>query len=249
MMYFLEIIVIVSYIFMHLIETAAFGARAAGRLLNSPALGTTIHHSLFTGSRFMLVLLLPSLGFLVESGINFERYFLIVISSLFLTFLGSYFIMTRINKVQCFFQKLFEFYKDSTIPLALFRAIFKTKKVDMSFVNLHNNITREVLVFKKVLVSFAAYSFLGTGFFMAFLLSLEFIEYRLTLSQFTAVFHGIGAIIVAFYLDPMLSRSIDSIDNDAQWLGNLYSIIFGRVCSYLVTSLLFFFGYLFFYNT
>jgi len=79
------------------------------------------------------------------------------------------------------------------------------------------------------------------------LLSLEFLEYRLTLSQFTATFHGIGAVIVSFYLDPMLSRSIDAIEDKVIWLNNLYSILFGRVIAYLATSVLFFTIYLLFY--
>ena len=66
------LIVVISYISMHLIETASFGSRAAGRLSNNFALGTTVHYSLYTGSRFLLIFLLPALGFLVESGISFK---------------------------------------------------------------------------------------------------------------------------------------------------------------------------------
>ena len=65
------------------------------------------------------------------------------------------------------------------------------------------------------------------------LLAILYPENRLTLSQFTAAFHGVGAIIVAVYIDPMLSRSIDFHDDDISWINNVYSIILGRVLSYL----------------
>ena len=98
-MIFLIIIAIISYVLMHIIETASFGARAAGRLINRPALGTTIHHSLFTGSRFFLVLLLPILGYLIESGISVDSYSNIIVLSLLLTFICSLIVLFRFNEI------------------------------------------------------------------------------------------------------------------------------------------------------
>ena len=228
---------------MHIIETASFGARAAGRLINRPALGTTIHHSLFTGSRFFLVLLLPILGYLIESGISVDSYSNIIVLSLLLTFICSLIVLFRFNYIQHFFQKIFVLYKDSSIPIAFFKSFFKAKQLELSFKDIEK-LSVHKLIFKKMFVSFVAYTFLGTGFFISFYLALSFPEYRLTLSQFTAVFHGFGAIIVSFYLDPMLSRSIDQIDNDTLWLNNLYSILVGRVISYLFASIIFFIFYI-----
>ena len=78
------------------------------------------------------------------------------------------------------------------------------------------------------------------------MLAVLFPENRLTLSQFIGVFHGFGAVIFAFYLDPMLSRSIDTYSDDVTWLKNVYSILLGRVLSYLamIISLLMFIYYL-----
>ena len=56
------------------------------------------------------------------------------------------------------------------------------------------------------------------------MLSVLFPENRLTLSQFTVFFNGFGAVIFAFYLDPMISRSIGSYSDDITWLKNVYSI-------------------------
>ena len=99
------------------------------------------------------------------------------------------------------------------------------------------NFSLERIVFKKTFVAFFFFFFLIKGIFVSFLLAILYPENRLTLSQFTATFHGIGAIIVAFYLDPMLSRSIDLVDNKDAWINNVYSIILGRVLSYLMILL------------
>jgi len=244
----LIIIAVLSFTIMMMIETAAFAARAAGRLIGKPALGTTIHHSLFTASRFLLISFLPILGFLVESNISYEKYFLTAVLCLSSSFLGSFIIIIYLNKVQNFFQKVFYLYKSSTIPVALLSAIFSRKKYEIKYVDLNLKLTSDRLIPKKVFVSFLAYSFLGTGFFIAFLLSLIYIDYRLTLSQFTAVFHGFGAVIVSFYLDPMLSRSIDQIKSESDWINNLYSILIGRIISYLITSIIFVSIYYFFFK-
>jgi hypothetical protein len=235
----LIIIAILSFTIMMMIETAAFAARAAGRLTGKPALGTTIHHSLFTASRFFLISFLPILGFLVESNISYGKYFLTAVLCLSGSFLGSFIIIIYLNNVQIFFQKVFFLYKGSTIPIALLNAIFSRKQYRLKYIDLNLELSFERLIPRKVFVSFLAYSFLGTGFFIAFLLSLIYIDYRLTLSQFTAVFHGCGAIIVSFYLDPMLSRSIDQIKSESDWINNLYSILIGRIISYLITSIIF----------
>ena len=238
-------LIIICYILMHMIEMASFASRAAGRLSGTPALGTTIHHTLYTGSRLFLVFLLPGLGYLVETGIKFSDYFFIVATSLFGMFVVSVWILLNLNNFQNFFQRVFGFYSGSTIPMAFIKSIKGVSSED--FLQLDRSFSLDSVFFKKTLVSFIAYSFLSTGFFIAFLLSIEFPDYRLTMSQFTASFHGMGAIILSFYLDPMLSRSIDAIEDKDAWLNNLYSILFGRVIAYLLASLLFIFGYVLFY--
>ena len=243
----IAIIVVFCYVSMHLIETASFGSRAAGRLSNNLALGTTIHYSLYTASRFMLVFLLPGLGFLVESGIDFQGYFAIAISSLIISSIFSYLILVKFNSIQFFFQKVFIAYKHSSIPMAFYKAIFNSSKFDNVTLELNSNFSLKAFSVKKLVIAFCAYCFLSSGFFVSFLLAMEFTEYRLTFSQFTAAFHGIGALIVSFYLDPMLSRSIDFVQNKDEWLMDLYSIVFGRVLAYLATSLMFLICYFLFY--
>ena len=122
-MNYLIIAVIFSCTMMHLLEAAAFASPAAGRLVNKRALGITIQTSLHTASRFFLVIFLPCLGFLVESSISYEKYFIVAFLSLFLSFLSSFFLVYKLNILQQYFQKVFHNYKTTIIPLALIKAI------------------------------------------------------------------------------------------------------------------------------
>lgn len=230
------IIIITNYVLFQAIEIASFGARVAGRIANSTALGTTLAQTIYTGSRFLLILFLPSLGYIVESGISIDDYLTTVIVAFLLTLIVSIIIIIKLNSLQNFFQVVFREYSESSIPVALIKSLI-SKKTDYD-ISACEKFKFEKVILKKTLVSFLAYIFLTTGFFVAFMLSVLFPENRLTLSQFTSFFHGFGAVIFAFYLDPMLSRSIDTYSDDVTWLENVYSILLGRALSYLVMVLL-----------
>ena len=231
-MILLKIIVIACYVIWHSLEIASFGTRVAGRLTKRTALGTTLSQTIHTLSRFLLIFFMPALGFIVESGININNYLILVLIAYVLTFLVSILMLLKLNPLQRFYQSIFIKYNDNTIPIAVLKALISKNK-DLNKKDC-DHFTFDKIILKKTLVSFLAYIFLITGFFNAFLLAVMFPENRLTLSQFTAAFHGFGGVLLAFYLDPMLSRSIDTYSDDATWLKNVYSILVGRMLSYLV---------------
>jgi len=211
----------------------------AGRVVARHALGTTLQQSLFTGSRLFLVFLLPTLAYLVEKKIDIELYTGLVITSLLLSFFIAFFVLLKLNNFQMFFQKIFILYDGQHMPVAITKVMFGKSNVDSNLLTSIPDFSMDYLIQRKTILSFIASTFLSTGFFVTFLLALTFFEYRLTLSQLSAFFHGVGAIIVGFYLDPMLSRSIDAIDDDKTWLMNAYSIFIGRVLSYLISTIAF----------
>ena len=236
----LSIIVIASYALCHTIEIGAFGTRVAGRITNRTALGTTLYQTVRTTSDFLLIIFLPTLAYIVESGITINDYLILVLAAYTLTFMVSIIMLTRLNGLQHFYQIVFVKYNENTLPIAILKSLM-SNKADLKTKDC-DGFTFDKVILKKTLVSFLAYIFLTTGFFNAFMLAVLFPENRLTLSQFTAAFHGFGAVILAFYLDPMLSRSIDTYSDDVSWLKNVYSVLLGRVLSYLamIISLLIF---------
>jgi len=232
-----EILIILSYSLMHTIEMASFCARVAGRIAKKPALGTTIHYSIYTGSRFFLIIILPILGYLIESGLNVKDYLNIVVISLLLMFINSLFIINRVNNLQIIFQKLFQNYSINNLPVAIIKTVFYPSVA--SEYKIIEGFSHKLISKKLFFFSFASFIFLVNGFFIAFYFSIVYIDYRLTMSQLTAAFHGIGAVLLSFYIDPMISRSIDNTENKQMWLKNIYSLLLGRMAAYFVSFIFF----------
>ena len=232
----LFILVVVSFSLLQIIEVFSFSSRVAGKYKNSMALGYTLQQAFFTASRGLLLLFLPSIAFLVESKISVQDYSLTSSLSLFISAVASFWLLIKLNSSQLFFQKVIFHCQKNRVPKSVYLALFQNNS---DLINVYVTFNIKKINFKKFLTSFFAYFFLSSGFFLVFFLASIFSEYRLTLSQITPLFHGIGAILVAFYLDPMLSKSIDVENDSVLWLRNIYTVIFGRVVSFLFTSFLF----------
>jgi hypothetical protein len=230
------LVILLSFSLMHAIEIASFATRVAGRASNRVALGTTLQQTIYTASRFLLIPFLPMLGFIVEAGILVDTYLKLVLFAFLLTFLMSIIVIIKLNSIQQFFQIVFKKYTENTIPIAVIKSFSNNNSTIVT--TKCENFSLNQIVFRKTLVSVVAYLFLTTGFFVAFFLAIIFPENRLTMNQFTTTFHGLGAVIFAFYLDPMLSRSIDLSGDEESWIKNVYSILFGRELSYFVIILL-----------
>ena len=163
-----EILVISTIFFyfaMQSVELASFGSRVAGRVARRVALGTTLQQTIYTTSRFCLIPFLPTLGYLVESGILINDYFILVISAFILTFFMSIVVLVRLDTLQYFFQVVFKKYTNrTTIPTAILRA-FIDNKLPFDFKPC-SSFSKEKIIFKKVFVSFIAYLFFNNRFFL-----------------------------------------------------------------------------------
>ena len=243
-MIYIFLIALLCYTFMQFIETISFGSRLAGKIVNRPSLGTTLQHSIFTISRLFLAPLLLSLSFLIESNLRIQLFLLISAVLTISAFLASLLVVVNLNYYQLLFQRLFIKYEFHTIPVAIIKVFFG-KKNELNQLNLEVFPTIRSLSFKKIITSGIAYFFLSTGFLIAFSIAILIPEYRMTISQLATVFHGFGAIILAMYIDPMVSRSLDIELENLSWIENIYSILIGRLLAYLFASILFLAIYLY----
>lgn len=231
---------------MQFVETVSFGSRVAGKLTNRLALGTTLQHSIFIASRLFLPPLLLSLSFMIESNLSIQ---LFLAASTFLTiaaFCSSLVVLFNFNYFQLLFQRLFTQYQSNYIPVAIVRVFFG-EKIEFNKVSLKVTPKIRDLSFKKIISSSLAYFFLSTSFLFAFSFAILIPEYRMTMSQLSTLFHGIGAIILAMYIDPMISRSLDVELENSDWIENIYSIFIGRLLAYLLASATFLAFYLYTY--
>ena len=229
---------------MQIVESASFGSRVAGKLVNRLSLGTTLQHSIFIVSRLFLPPLVLSLSFLIETDLSIEL-FLLAASTLTITaFFTSLLVLVKFNYFQLLFQCLFIQYEFNNIPTAIVRVIFG-KKNKFNQISLEGVPKIRSLSLKKIVCSSFAYFFLSTGFLIAFSFAILIPEYRMTMGQLTTVFHGVGAIILAMYIDPMISRSLDIEFDNSDWINNIYSIFVGRLLAYLLASIIFLAVYLY----
>ena len=223
---------------MQFIETVSFGSRVAGKLTLRLSLGTTLQHSIFTISRLFLPPLLLSLSFLIESNLSIQLFLLISAVLTLLAFFTSLLVLIHFNYFQLLFQCLFIQYESNTTPIAIVKVIFG-KKYKFNQVDLEIIPKIRSLPLKKITTSGFAYFFVSTSFLISFSLAILIPEYRMTISQSTTLFHGIGAIILSLYIDPMISRSLDVELDNPNWVENIYAIFVGRLLAYLFASVIF----------
>ena len=233
---------------MQFIETVSFGSRVAGKLVNRLSLGTTLQHSIFIVSRLFLPPLLLSLSFLIESNLSIQLFLLTAAVLTISAFFTSLLVLINFNYFQLLFQRIFTKYEINSIPMAIAKVIFG-KNNEFNQINLEVIPKIRSLSLKKIIISSFAYFFLSTGFLIAFSLAILIPEYRMTISQSVGVFHGIGAIILAMYIDPMVSRSLDVELENSDWVENIYSIFVGRLLAYLLASITFLAFYLYTTNS
>ena len=237
MIYFF-LIALLCYVLMQFIENVSFGSRVAGKLANRLSLGTTLQHSIFTVSRLFLPPLLLSLSFLIESDLGIQLFLLTAAILTTTAFLASLLVLINFNSYQLLFQHLFIRYEFNTIPIAIVKVLFG-KSNQLNQVNLEYIPKIRNLSLKKIITSSFAYFFLSTSFLIAFSFAILIPEYRMTMSQLTSVFQGVGAIVLSMYIDPMISRSLDVELENSDWIENIYSIFIGRLLSYLLASSIF----------
>jgi hypothetical protein len=163
-------------------------------------------------------------------------------------FFASLMVLTNFNYFQLLFQSLFIRYQFNTIPAAIVKVIFG-KKNEFNQIDLGTVPKIKSLSLKKIALSGLAYFFLSTGTLIAFSFAILMPEYRMTMSQFATVFGGIGAMILAMYIDPMISRSLDIELENSNWIENIYSIFIARILAYLLASVVFITLYLYAYLT
>jgi len=245
-MIYLSLIILICYVMQQMIEAVSYGARVSGKLTGRLSLGATLQHSIFMGSKLFAVPTALLLAYLIESNISITTYFLLSAILTFTAFLASISVFIKLDYFQILFQKLYYFYDQHTVPVAITKVFFSRKRNKINVIHCQHSAKKKTFFLKKIFVSYVAYFFLSTGFLFAFSMAILIPEYRLTMSQFSTAFQGVGVIVLAFYIDPMLSRSIDNNKSSEVWIDNIYSILLGKLIAYLFATIIFIFSYFYF---
>lgn len=222
-------LIIFSYAAMQFIESFSFCSRIAGRIASRLATGITLQNSFYVFSRIFLPLILVLMAFIIEQKISLKEYLMIAASMTFFALISNFLSLLKTNQFQIFFQKIFHNLDKNILPIAIIKTIVNPKDIkeftDLPFkVGLKNYPP----IALKTFISAFAFLFLGTGFLISFTFAILYPEYRMTMSQFATVFHGIGNIVLVFLIDPMLGKSLDNYDSEI-YRRNYFSVIYGRV--------------------
>jgi len=201
-----------------LLETIGVWARVLGSYNNEPTTGYSTHVRIATLGRFFILVSAPSLGFLVDSGIETNQIALIgFISFSFISISILFFIKYGLNKFELVYKLLNK----------------KNVLTSVLLININYSVINKVFLFWV----FLSFLFTATGIIVVNMLATIIPEYRAMVVQMSAVITMFGTIIHVFKIDPILSKAADT--NKEQLLKLTIEFLFARIIAAVIISIIF----------
>lgn len=225
---------IIPFLFaaIHVLEMSGIVARLAGIHAQQPLTAYSIQNAMFMGTRFLFMLLLPLLGFMTDIRIDKKAYLLVAHSSIALAGIASAVVyMIRARVVDRYVLTIFSYSAGTSFISALLRPRRSGHREAVPFITLSE---RDSLSREMIMKSSAVYCLYSVGVFCAFYFSVLLPEYRASLSQMSGLINATGAVILTFFVEPRIARSIDIQSPDAVTLVN--SLLIGRLLAVNVFS-------------
>lgn len=206
-------------------------ARVGASLSGFNAMGGSIEKMASTCKRVFLFAYPPLLGFLIYSE-NSEGIYISIFSSFLAATIATGIIFAFRNSIISFFLSF-------TMSLSRYHSLSKAlkvcwsqKRVSVEDINQHiqSSTNTEGLQIPKSLLPFSVfvYSAYGGAIFFLNLLVLQYTEYAPIILQMIGLVNGVGTILLSFFIDPILSRSLDT-------KVNLHTIIRTMLTAQLLT--------------
>jgi len=221
------------------IENTSFLSYISGKLVSKPFQGVSLYHSYYAFGRIFYPLVIIIISYLVETTLQLGDYLILAISMSVFALIGAAYSIRKVDSIQKYFQRVIIEREKYSLPKAIFSSVF-LKNITTTSINFDLNLE----FFKKgniikILTACFAYFLINFSFLFGFLLAYLFPELRMTMSQLAVFFLGFGAIVVALYIDPMISKSLDNELANDLWLINLKTILYGRLLSYILAVSIF----------
>jgi len=186
-------------------------ARVGGKLSSSNAMGYSVQQYIGTIARFLFVILMPAMGFLIDKRIQIETFFKLTLVSLILAGLLSLAAYLLRKEIIDFFLKFF--FKNS------FRIKFEYKfKVN-----------------RIMILSVIINLFFSLSFFVIYFLALKIPSLMTTFANCGSLVNGFGSIILIFKVEPYLANKMDSGSTE-EYIDVISSFLIGRVSALLFLS-------------
>ncbi len=232
---FLLISIPVMFAGVHFVEMSASHARLAGLSTQNNMLSYSIQQSVYLAGRFLLLFLLPCLGLIVDKGASTGAYQLMVHAALVLATLVSIAVFHFRQRVTGYFAAVIARYHDSgnlvrSLATLRIEATDNPRSFDDLLAAIRTTPRASGIAVKSAIV----YAFYGSGIFISFYFALVFPDYRASISQMSGLINGFAAVLLTFYIEPAISRSIDKEPDCAETL--IYALILGRIIGVAVLS-------------
>ena len=233
MTFALLFIIPICYGCIQFLELSAVLARIAGIRKERVMLGYSIQQSVYMGTRFFLVAILPLLGLMVDRGITHYQFEMVAHASLFLATILGFVAFFLAPKMVAYYGSVIEGYGTGQTFIRSFfvRPPKKEERILRSslFDLLKNPETRKTFMLSNLV--FVIYS---TGMFASFYFALLFFDYRASISHMSGVVNAFGAVVLTFVVEPHISKSMDTRDSVATDL--IFSLFWGRLFATGVTG-------------
>lgn len=231
----LLILVPVLFTGVQMVEISATHARLAGIVAKSNMLAYSIQQSVYLTGRFGLLILLPCLGLLVDRSIALWQFELAVHAALVGAGLVSILVFQLRRWVVGYFVGVIEAYKRSS---SLFGSLFQLHSPDPGPIArpqgladlLKTNRQARSIAIKSAIV----YAIYGSSVYIPFFFALLYPDYRASISHMSGIVNSFAAVILTFYVEPAISRNIDTDPDNSVSL--IYALIIGRIFGVAILS-------------
>jgi len=217
----MELIILMVAIFLSaslLTETLGIWARVQGAFNDEPTTGYSTHVRIATLGRFFILLSAPTLGYLVDSGVNNKQIAIIGILLFFIIFIS---ILLFLKFGIKHFGKLYRFInrrKNIKDIEALLIPIYEVDKQFFIFV-------------------FISFTLTGTGVILVNYIATLFPDLRAMIVQMAASVTMFGTLVHVFLIDPKLSQAADK--NKKLLMEYIIGFLYGRALSSLILVICF----------
>ncbi len=229
---YLNIIIPLSYGAIQALEMIALLSRVAGVNTKYSVLGYSIQQSIYLGTRFFLVLLLPAMGILVDHQMPKQDFINLMHLCLFFAGIAGIFVLVFRNRFVRFQSRVIvEYVRSRSLPRAYFRAIIGNgEQTEDMTTNLK---TWPLLKHWRLLaISCIIFWTYSVGSMLTFYAALLFPDYRASISQLSGAVNAFAAILLAFVVEPRVASEIDS--ESAEAVDMIIAMFWGRLLAVIV---------------
>lgn len=188
------------------------------------------------GTRLVLVLMIPLLGYMVDSYPNPEGFRQMTSIALLASGIAGALLLFVSRNISSYFVSVISLYAiKKNLTASFLQAFFNTSSKDETiYIPTLWRVASDVNTRKTMALSIGVFSLYSTGLFLAFYLSIIFPSNRVMLSQTSGIFTALGALLLSLVIEPRINFSIDNNHSSAP--AYVMSMFYGRLISLIFTG-------------